>query len=82
MDLQGVGAIVTGGASGLGAGTAEMLARNGAKVTIFDLNVDLGKAKAAELGGHFVRVDVCDEANVQAVNATKRMAEAALSIGS
>ncbi|WP_156680557.1 SDR family NAD(P)-dependent oxidoreductase [Sphingomonas profundi] len=65
MDLQGVGAIVTGGASGLGAATAEMLARGGAKVTIFDLNVDQGNAKAAELGGHFVRVDVADEANVQ-----------------
>lgn len=66
MDLQDVGAIVTGGASGLGAGTAEMLARNGAKVTLFDLNEEAGTAKAQELGGHFIRVDVTDEANVQA----------------
>lgn len=65
MDVSGVGAIVTGGASGLGAATAEMLAKGGAKVTIFDLNVDAGTAKAAELGGHFERVDVSDEANVQ-----------------
>ncbi len=39
MDLNGVAAIVTGGASGLGAATAEMLVRNGEKVAIFDLNV-------------------------------------------
>lgn len=66
MDIQGAGAIVTGGASGLGAATAEMLARGGAKVTIFDLNEETGRAKAAELDGHFVRVDVSDEANVKA----------------
>ncbi len=66
MDIQGLAAIVTGGASGLGAGTAERLAGLGAKVTIFDLNTDLGNAKAAELGGHFVKVDVSDEENVKA----------------
>ena len=66
MDINGAGAVVTGGASGLGAATAEMLARNGAKVTIFDMNVEAGTAKAAEIGGHFVRVDVADEASVTA----------------
>ena len=66
MDVQGLGAIVTGGASGLGAATAEMLARRGAKVTIFDLNAELGTAKAGEIGGHFVKVDVVDEGNVTA----------------
>ncbi|HEY6870937.1 MAG TPA: SDR family NAD(P)-dependent oxidoreductase, partial [Novosphingobium sp.] len=66
MKCEGLAAIVTGGASGLGAATAEMLARNGARVTIFDVNADLGMAKAAELGGHFCRVDVTDEASVQA----------------
>ena len=66
MDIDGVGAIVTGGASGLGAATAEMLARGGAKVTIFDMNADAGAAKAAEIGGHFIRVDVADEAGVTA----------------
>lgn len=64
MDIAGHGAIITGGASGLGAGTAEALARKGAKVAIFDVNTALGEAKAAELGGRFFHVDVCDEASV------------------
>ncbi|WP_068086691.1 SDR family NAD(P)-dependent oxidoreductase [Novosphingobium rosa] len=64
MDIQGLAAIVTGGASGLGAATAEMLAARGAKVTIFDLNAELGMAKARELGGHFAPVNVTDEAAV------------------
>jgi len=66
MDIQGVSAIVTGGASGLGGGTAERLARAGAKVTIFDLNANLGTALAHKIGGHFVRVDVTDETAVVA----------------
>jgi len=66
MNIDGVAAIVTGGASGLGAGTAERLARAGAKVTIFDLNAELGTAKAAEIGGHFVAVNVTDEDAVRA----------------
>jgi NAD(P)-dependent dehydrogenase (short-subunit alcohol dehydrogenase family) len=66
MELNGTAAIVTGGASGLGGATAEMLAKGDAKVTIFDLNADLGTAKAAELGGHFIKVDVTDETAVQA----------------
>ena len=61
MDINGVAAIVTGGASGLGAGTAELLASRGARVTIFDLNVDLGIAKAKEIDGHFAAVNVTDE---------------------
>lgn len=65
MNVEGLGAIVTGGASGLGAATAEMLARQGAKVTIFDLNADLGTAKAQEIGGHFIKVDVVDESSVE-----------------
>ncbi|BAI96216.1 3-hydroxyacyl-CoA dehydrogenase [Sphingobium sp. TA15] len=66
MNIDGVAAIVTGGASGLGAGTALRLARLGAKVTIFDLNSSLGQAQAAELGGHFLPVDVTDEVAVHA----------------
>lgn len=66
MDIKGVGAIVTGGASGLGGATAERLAKGGAKVTIFDLNADLGKAHAAAIGGHFIQLDVTDEAAVDA----------------
>ena len=66
MELNGVAAIVTGGASGLGGATGDMLAKGGAKVTIFDVNADLGTAKARELGGHFIKVDVTGEAAVQA----------------
>ncbi len=66
MKMEGAAAIVTGGASGLGAGTAERLARGGAKVTIFDLNAELGQIKAREIGGHFAAVDVTDEQAVRA----------------
>ncbi|PNP96938.1 SDR family NAD(P)-dependent oxidoreductase [Sphingobium sp. SA916] len=66
MNIDGVAAIVTGGASGLGAGTALRLARLGARVTIFDLNSELGSAQAEELGGHFLAVDVTDEVAVHA----------------
>ncbi len=66
MKIDGVAAIVTGGASGLGAGTAKRLAGAGAKVTILDLNPDLGRSTATEIGGHFVSVDVTDEAAVAA----------------
>lgn len=65
MDINGVAAIVTGGASGLGAATAERLAARGAKVTLFDLNADLGEAKAKEIGGRFALVNVTDEASVE-----------------
>ena len=66
MNVNGLAAIVTGGASGLGAATATMLAKNGAKVTLFDLNADMGTAHAKEINGHFCRVDVTDEASVTA----------------
>lgn len=65
MDIRALGAVVTGGASGLGGATAERLARGGAKVTILDLNVELGNARAAAIGGHFIQVDITDEASVQ-----------------
>lgn len=73
MQIDGVAAIVTGGASGLGGGTAARLARAGAKVTIFDLNAELGAAHAKEIGGHFIQVNVTDE---QAVEAALEEAEA------
>lgn len=66
MELNGAAAIVTGGASGLGGGTVERLARGGAKVTIFDLNADLGAGLAEKVGGHFIKVDVTDENAVAA----------------
>ncbi|RDI23426.1 3-hydroxyacyl-CoA dehydrogenase [Pseudacidovorax intermedius] len=59
--------IVTGGASGLGEGTARMLAEHGAKVVIADMQADKGEAVAAEIGGRFVRCDVSQEADGQAV---------------
>ena len=61
MNVEGIAAIVTGGASGLGAATVSMLAKAGAKVTIIDLNADLGKAKAREAGGHFIAANVTDD---------------------
>lgn len=66
MLIEGQAAIVTGGASGLGGATAARLARAGAKVTIFDMNETLGAQKAAEIGGHFIRLNVTDEAAVEA----------------
>ncbi|MBN8843752.1 MAG: SDR family NAD(P)-dependent oxidoreductase [Sphingomonadales bacterium] len=66
MDIKGLSAIVTGGASGLGGATAALLAERGAKVTIFDLNADAGQAHAAAIGGLFAAVNVADEASVAA----------------
>jgi NAD(P)-dependent dehydrogenase (short-subunit alcohol dehydrogenase family) len=59
-------AVVTGGASGLGAASAKALRDLGVKVAIFDLNRDNGERKAAELGALFCHVDVTDEAMVEA----------------
>lgn len=66
MDLNGVSAVVSGGASGLGEATVRALAAEGAKVVIADLNEDRGKALADELGGVFVKTDVSNEEQVQA----------------
>lgn len=66
MDIRGKVFIVTGGASGLGEGTARMLAREGATVVIADLQVERGEALARELGGSFVKCDVSQEADAQA----------------
>ena len=67
MDIQGKVFIVTGGASGLGEGTARMLAKCGGKVVIADMQVEKGEAVAKEIGGSFVRCDVSSEADGQAV---------------
>ncbi|MEM9967490.1 MAG: SDR family NAD(P)-dependent oxidoreductase [Pseudomonadota bacterium] len=67
-------AIVTGGASGLGAATAKALAHAGLKVAIFDLNETTGQQTAAEIGGAFHRVDVTDVENVrQAIDAVSKV---------
>jgi NAD(P)-dependent dehydrogenase (short-subunit alcohol dehydrogenase family) len=61
-----ISAIVTGGASGLGAATARALAAHGVKVALFDLNETKGEPLASELDGVFAKVDVTDEASVDA----------------
>ena len=66
MDVNGIAAIVSGGASGLGEATARALAAAGATVVIADLNEDGGKRVASETGGLFARTDVADEVSVQA----------------
>ncbi len=58
MDIRGHAAIVTGGASGLGAATAEMLAAAGAKVAVLDVNVDEARAVAQKINGIAARCDV------------------------
>ena len=67
-------AVVTGGASGLGAATARALAAKGAKVAIFDLQAEKGEAVAAEIGGVFCEVNVTDDASVDAGFAKAREA--------
>lgn len=66
MDISKTSAIVTGGASGLGAACARLLAAAGAQVTIFDRDVPQGQAMAKEIGGYFAQVDVTDAASVAA----------------
>lgn len=65
MKLDGsISAVVTGAASGLGETTARHLAEQGVKVTIFDLNEELGQSVAGEIGGTFAKVDVSDAASI------------------
>jgi NAD(P)-dependent dehydrogenase (short-subunit alcohol dehydrogenase family) len=70
LDLNGIGALVAGGASGLGEATARELAARGARVTIADLNDERGAALAEKLGTTFAKTDVTDEAQVQAAVAS------------
>ena len=69
-----VSAVVTGGASGLGAATARRLAQHGVKVALFDLNEAQGEALAQEIGGVFCKVDVTSEEQVDAAFAKARAA--------
>jgi NAD(P)-dependent dehydrogenase (short-subunit alcohol dehydrogenase family) len=68
-------AIVTGGASGLGEGTARMLAGFGVKVALLDLNAERGEAVAVEIGGIFCHCDVTNDASVEAALAKARTAQ-------
>ena len=69
-----ISAIVTGGASGLGAATARRLAKHGVKVALFDLNAEAGEALAKQIGGVFCKVDVTNEEQVDAAFAKARAA--------
>jgi NAD(P)-dependent dehydrogenase (short-subunit alcohol dehydrogenase family) len=71
MDINGHAAIVTGGASGLGAATADELARLGAKVACLDVNLDAARAVADKIGGLAIRCDV-----TSSDDATKALAQA------
>ncbi len=67
MEIKGKVFIVTGGASGLGEGTARLLSANGGTVVIADMQAEKGEAIAKEIGGAFVKCDVTSEADGQAV---------------
>jgi NAD(P)-dependent dehydrogenase (short-subunit alcohol dehydrogenase family) len=69
-----VSAVITGGASGLGAATAQRLASHGVKVALFDQNEALGRPLASLIGGVFCQVDVTSEASVDAGFAKARAA--------
>jgi NAD(P)-dependent dehydrogenase (short-subunit alcohol dehydrogenase family) len=80
MEIQGSGALVVGGASGLGEATARRLAGQGAALTIADINEDVGRRVADELGAGFVQVDVREEGQVEAAVAEAAQAPGGLRI--
>ena len=65
MDIEGASAIVTGGASGIGAAVARQLAARGAKVVVADLDAELGRAVAEDIGGVFAAVDVTNTEQIE-----------------
>ena len=66
VDINGASAIVTGGASGIGAASARQLAARGARVVVADLQADRGAELAEDIGGAFVSVDVTDTEQIEA----------------
>jgi NAD(P)-dependent dehydrogenase (short-subunit alcohol dehydrogenase family) len=80
MNIEGNGALVAGGASGLGEATARRLHERGAVVTIADVNAEKGQALADELGVRFVACDVREEEQVRAAVAAAAEAEGGLRI--
>jgi NAD(P)-dependent dehydrogenase (short-subunit alcohol dehydrogenase family) len=72
MDVNGQAAVVTGGASGLGAATASLLAARGCRVSLLDINDTAAKQHAAAIGGIGIRCDVSDAASAEAAMAAAR----------
>ena len=66
MRIEGSGALIVGGASGLGEASARLLADRGANVVIADLNEEKGNALASEIGAEFVKADVTNDAELEA----------------
>jgi len=74
MDINGISAVVTGGASGLGEATARLLAERGARVVIADMQDEKGELVAKDIGGLFAKTDVTDTDQViAAIEAAKEM---------
>jgi NAD(P)-dependent dehydrogenase (short-subunit alcohol dehydrogenase family) len=80
MRIEGQAAIVTGGASGLGLATAEMLAAAGAKVALLDVDAEQAAAAAGRLGGRGLACDVADAASAEQAVAAARDAHGAARI--
>jgi NAD(P)-dependent dehydrogenase (short-subunit alcohol dehydrogenase family) len=74
MNLQGLAAVVTGGASGLGAATAKLLAEGGCKVAVLDINEAAAQASAARFGGIGIACDVSNGPSGEAAMAAARAA--------
>jgi NAD(P)-dependent dehydrogenase (short-subunit alcohol dehydrogenase family) len=66
VDINGASAIVTGGASGIGAASPRQLAARGARVVVADLQADRGAELAEDIGGVFVSVDVTNTEQIEA----------------
>src|SRR5204862_7053637 len=74
MDLNGISAIVTGGASGLGEATVRALSERGARCVVVDMNPDKGEAVAKDVGGVFAQADVANvDQVIAAVEAAKEL---------
>ena len=80
MKIAETAALVTGGASGLGAATARALAARGARVAILDLDAAKGEAVAVEIGGFYAHCDVADETSASAAIAASAEAHGAARI--
>jgi len=80
MNLKGIPAIVTGGASGLGEASARLLAENGAKVSIFDVQIEKAEQVAKDIGGLAVSCDVTSSESAEQAFAAAREAHGACGI--